>query len=157
MSKKTGRAPCRHVANKRKSRDDEGPLWNLAPAGSQSFVLPYLSFMMASLITMVDGNHPLNVLKGFWLYREQLWGDVIAFLKFASFKGRCALGHIPFPCLRDSVWEESVPNRAAENVWQWLSWLLLNFSVGASMKDTSCPWCFLVCFMNLMCSLSSLI
>lgn len=56
---------CRLDANKRKSRDDEGPLWNLAPAGSQSFVLPYLSFMIASLITMVDGNHPLNVVKGF--------------------------------------------------------------------------------------------
>lgn len=54
-----------YTANKRMSSDNEGPLWNLAPAGSQSFVLPYLSFMMASLITIVDGNHLLNVVKGF--------------------------------------------------------------------------------------------
>lgn len=56
---------CRCVANKRQSRDNEGPLWNSAPAGSQSFVLPCLSFMVASLITMVDGSHQLNVVKGF--------------------------------------------------------------------------------------------
>lgn len=53
---------CGLVANKRKSRDNEGPLWSWTPAGNQSFVLPYLSLMMASLITMVDGNHLLNVL-----------------------------------------------------------------------------------------------
>lgn len=52
---------CTHVANNTRRRDNEGPLWSFAPAGSQSFVLPYLSFMMASLLTMVDGNHLLNV------------------------------------------------------------------------------------------------
>lgn len=69
---RTSEGFCRLVANKRKSRDNEGPPWSLAPAGSQSFVLPFLSFMMASLITMVDGNHLLNVVKGFGLFGEQL-------------------------------------------------------------------------------------